>query len=381
VKNLIFASLILLSGCFDTSSDEPAAKAPSLPDVSTIPAPEPPKAKIPDEKVPDEKVPDEKVPDEKVPDEKVPDEKVPDEKVPDEKVPDEKVPAASKTVGPVSISQGSDDGYSWQSNGAGWVNHALDLENTRFGGADNQSRKYIVSLMFRSIDVPVGAKILSAKFIFTKQTYQNDSGDINLNIEALDPVSSLTFSQGDMAQDRVALSSNVDWTKSSAAVDSPDISTLVQSIIEDDDWRSGGAMSFKISNVLGETGDIRHNIFAYDAVGNNRSPQLLITYEVGGDDPETPPPLPGSRDITLNWQAPNKLVDDVTLINAEIASYTLHWGRSELNLDQQIKLNGNEITRYVFEDMDIGHYYFSISATTVYGAESLLSSVVHKEIK
>ncbi len=135
--------------------------------------------------------------------------------------------------------------------------------------------------MFRGIEVPAGKNILSAKLVFVEADFQNEAGNINLDIKALDPESSTTFTAGDMAQNRTALAATVEWAKSASATQSPDISALVQDIVNDASWQSGGAMSFKISNASGENNNVRHNLYAYDAGNVAQRPQLFITY---GDD-------------------------------------------------------------------------------------------------
>ena len=346
-------------------------------------------------------------------------------------IPELDITAEPVTIGPVPITQGSDDGYSWGHDGIGssWINHELDLENLRFGGAGNQSRDYVISLLFRQLDVPSGANITSAKLIFSNQSYQNDIGNISLKIQALDPVSSVTFSGSNMAQNRAALPATVNWSKSSVAVESIDISVLVQSIVNDGNWGSGGAMSFKISNAPGSNDNIRHNLYAFDAGIADQAPQLIISYggsvveqnpvdpeNTGVDEvpdpvvespdpvvespdpvvegpspgemtpdtveaPEEQQPVLGPMDIVLNWLAPTRLEDESDLNEAEITSYTLHWGETASDLTHQTTLIGNKVTSYVFEGMAAGDYYFAVSASTVYGQKSVLSNIVHRVVE
>jgi len=229
-------------------------------------------------------------------------------------------------VGPVSISSGSDDGYSWGYNDLGWENHGLDLENIRFGGAGNASREYVASLMFRDIAVPAGEKIISAKLIFTNQTYQNEGGTIDLDITALDPNNTDTFSAVSMAQDRATLPEVIIWNKSNIDEESIDISTLVQSIVNSASWQSGGAMGFKISNSSGE--GTRHNFHSFDSAGESKAPKIQITYAtnlVPTTDPVDPvdPVVVALSDQSLDSGEDLNII--VELPNDAIPEGLLHW--------------------------------------------------------
>lgn len=193
------------------------------------------------------------------------------------------------TLDPITISQGSDDGYSWGKYSDSWSTHNVDLDNIRFGGAGNEDREYVSSFMFRGVNVPAGQNILSAKLIFSAQAYQNDGGTINLSINGLDPVSQDTFADGNMGQDRTTVDTAIAWVQSASTIESPNIASIIQDIVNDQDWVAGQAMGFVVRNQSGATGDVRHNIFSYDAGEASKSPKLVITY---GED-LVPPVISG----------------------------------------------------------------------------------------
>jgi len=79
--------------------------------------------------------------------------------------------------------------------------------------------------------------------------------------------------------------------------------------------------------------------------------------------------------ITLSWHAPTRDELDNLIDVSDIDTYMVHWGTDENDLSGTIRLEGDQ-SSYVFSPEQSGYYYFSITVTTIYGDESLLSSVV-----
>jgi len=183
----------------------------------------------------------------------------------------------------ISISQGEDDGYSWGKYGnADWEADNIDNDFIRLGAAGNDDRNYISSYLFRNVAINSGQNILSAKIIFTEHSDEgSDSASLDLTIKALNPSSQSSYSEGDLGQDRSALTAQVRWNKSSSNWETPDLTTLIQAIVSDSNWNANQAMGFVIQNTAGASGNSRHNIFTADASNANYHPKLLITY---GDD-------------------------------------------------------------------------------------------------
>lgn len=184
----------------------------------------------------------------------------------------------SKNSQIVTISTGSDDGYSWGHYGDDWEDDDVDLAFIRFGGANNAGRDYIASFMFRDIRIAAGQNILSAKLVFSEHEDGHDNGQLALNIKPLDPVFQESFAVSSMGQDQLILSHSVAWNKSSNSWESPDLSSLVQAVVNEPSWSSGKAMGFVISNSNDAQGDIRHTVYSSDAGLEGKAPKLVLTY-------------------------------------------------------------------------------------------------------
>ncbi|MBL4797926.1 MAG: hypothetical protein JKY50_10975 [Oleispira sp.] len=200
----------------------------------------------------------------------------------------EPAPTPEPTVlDPVSISQGSDDGYSWGKYGnSDWEADNVDNDFIRLGAAGNEDRDYISSYMFREVNIAPGQNILTAKIVFTKHTEEpSDSATLDLTIKAINPLSQTTFSVGDLGQDRAVLSAQVQWNKSANNWQTPDLAKLIQAIVSNSSWDANQAMGFVIQNTSGAGGNGRHNIYSANSSNSDNHPKLLITY---GDDVTAP---------------------------------------------------------------------------------------------
>jgi len=205
--------------------------------------------------------------------------------------PDEETGPVS--LDPIMIIQASDDGYSWTAIDSDWENDNIDFNFIRLGGAGNVNREYVASFMFRGIMIPEGKVITSANIIFSPYVDQGDEGNLSLIISGIDPSSQDYFSIGNMGQDRVATSTNVNWNKSLTDLETPDLSVILQEIISDQDWTTNNAVGFLIKN-NGVTQDgLRHNVAAFNESDNLNYPQLVIVYDNSstGESDDTPAQL------------------------------------------------------------------------------------------
>lgn len=87
-----------------------------------------------------------------------------------------------------------------------------------------------------------------------------------------------------------------------------------------------------------------------------------------------------TQEITLNWKRPTQFQDDSILESSDIAAYILYAGTSKDNLSESVRVEGGDKNSYVF-NLSAGVYYFAIAAESIYGDESMISNIVHKELK
>jgi hypothetical protein len=83
--------------------------------------------------------------------------------------------------------------------------------------------------------------------------------------------------------------------------------------------------------------------------------------------------------ITVAWVAPSTRTDGSPLNLSEIAGYRLYMGSNANNLSPVVDVDGSTINDHVVEDLEMGTYYFAITALDQTGNESDLSNVVAKD--
>ncbi len=141
-------------------------------------------------------------------------------------------------------------------------------------GQDEQT----VGLVFNGLNIPSGAVITNAYIQFT--TDETDSGNTNLTIHGENTDNSLTFNSSDFnITSRPTTSASVDWTplawssEGEAGVNqqTPDLSTLVQEIVDRPGWAENNSMGFIIS------GDGKRNAVSYNGSPDDAA-ILHITY-------------------------------------------------------------------------------------------------------
>ena len=151
-----------------------------------------------------------------------------------------------------------------------------DLEMVE-DGSDNQT----VGLVFNDLNIPTGAVITNAYIQFTAD--ETDSGSTNLTIHGEDNDNALSFTSSDFnITSRPTTAASVNWipptwsSEGEAGTDqqTPDLSTLVQEIVDRSGWEDNNSMGFVISGNGART-----------AVSYNGSPAdaaiLHVTYNIG----------------------------------------------------------------------------------------------------
>lgn len=162
--------------------------------------------------------------------------------------------------------------------------YARDGSNSRaplltveyYVGAPPADYSAITGLRFQDVDVPRGVTITSATLSFT--TAQADAAEATtLAIHGEASASSAAFSAAAPISSRSKTTAGVSWTPDSwDTVDevqvSPDISSIVQEIVNRNDWCGGNDMGFVLE------GSGLRMAYARDA-GNGRQPVLNIQYD------------------------------------------------------------------------------------------------------
>lgn len=192
--------------------------------------------------------------------------------------------ASAQTTITSQVAQGNDDAEEQVSNGNMDLGSS-DLELTYEGGTNQ-----LVGIRFQNLNIPQGTTILSASIQFT--TDETDSGSTSLTLRGHDTDNASIFSSSDYnISNRTLTSASVAWNnipawntvgQSAANQRTPDVTAIVQEIVNRGGWNSGNAMAFVISG----TGERTAESYNGDS---SKSPVLTI---VADFTPTPPSPLP-----------------------------------------------------------------------------------------
>ncbi len=149
---------------------------------------------------------------------------------------------------------------------------------------------YVNGLRFRDISIPQGATILQATLSLPYRGWLVGL-PVSLSIRAEDTDTSYSFSDSrPLASNRPTTSAVVEWgifSEPSSWFDAPDLTTVVQEVIDRPGWQAGNDLSMIIHNEA--TGSLSHYIDVYAYDNNVYFATLTIIYEYTG---ETPTPRP-----------------------------------------------------------------------------------------
>lgn len=149
--------------------------------------------------------------------------------------------------------------------------------------------------LFSDISIPQGATITSAQLLLG---VANSGGNtIHVSIAAEDvsnataPTNTATFN----AKKSAITSASVNWSNVpklgwGGILTSPDISSVIQEIVDRSDWQSGNSINIYIGD-NGSNNYSQTSYFTANFTGAGQKPQLTITYSLPSTTP-TPTPLP-----------------------------------------------------------------------------------------
>ena len=139
-----------------------------------------------------------------------------------------------------TIIQGSDDAEQDKND--------MDLDSSDL----DLNEKDYVGLRFQNIDIPKGATITNAYVKFTVEDQEGDTGkaEVRIYAEDTDNASTFTNSKKDISS-RKTTSAKVDWDipnwnsagQSGAAQTTPNISALIQEVIDRNGWQDGNSIA------------------------------------------------------------------------------------------------------------------------------------------
>ena len=175
------------------------------------------------------------------------------------------------------VSNDSDDAEERISNGDMNLGSS-DLELGRDGSNSQE-----VGIRFRNVSIPQGATVVSAYIQFTVDESDTESTSVTIQIQDTgnaaqysnsdDDISSRSYTSGSVAWNNIP-----SWTSvgaSGADQATPDLTSLVQEVVNRGDWASGNALAFRI------TGTGQRTAESHDG-DSNSAPELVIELESNG---------------------------------------------------------------------------------------------------
>jgi hypothetical protein len=199
---------------------------------------------------------------------------------------------STNSVVEVWVSQGSDDAEEYKSNGNMYVGSS-DLELVDEDGITPQW----VGMRFNNITVPQGATITNAYVQFTADVTNSGDTDLTVYGQDADNVTSGFTSTAYNISSRSRLGTTVSWenvpawdTSGEQDVDqrTPDISSIIQLIVNKGGWSSGNSLVIIIDGTVGSEREAESYEGANGHSNLTLAPYIHIEYSSGNSAPSAP---------------------------------------------------------------------------------------------
>lgn len=172
-----------------------------------------------------------------------------------------------------STSSGNDDAYE--------IGGSVTTSSSNLILSNGTNTVY-TGLRYDGLNIPQGATITSAFIRFTSATYNAAATNLQFKGELASDSAEFTTTSNDISG-RAMTSASVDWNSdntfpsSDQVVVSPDLSSVVQEVVDQTGWCGGQAMSLIVTGTSSDSASARV-ARAYDR-GLGGSPQLVVTYD------------------------------------------------------------------------------------------------------
>ncbi|RZS93362.1 InlB B-repeat-containing protein [Aquimarina brevivitae] len=242
------------------------------------------------------------------------------------------VPVDEPNTVEVAITQGSDD-VEEDKNGNIYSNSS-DLELV-YDSYNNFSYQ-VIGLRFRGVAIPQNATITNAYLQFTAD--ESNSAGASLEISLHNSGNSPAFTTSNNVSGRNTFAQRVLWSPSSwssgqsgSAQRSPDLRTMVQSLVNRSDWSSGNDLSFVIkgSGVSLSNTSAKRVADSYEG-GSSRAARLFVTYVVDkSNSPSKPNAIVADKASWVVYPNPFSDAMHIAFTNSdqksfEVVMYDIH---------------------------------------------------------
>lgn len=266
----------------------------------------------------------------------------------------------------VAITQGSDD-VEEDKNGNVYTNSS-DLELI-YDSYNNNSYQ-VVGLHFRGLNVPKNANITNAYLQFTAD--ESNSATAELEISLHNSSNSPAFSSSNNVSGRSVFSQKVIWNPSSwssgqsgSAQKSPDLKTMIQSLVNRSDWSSGNNMSIIIrgrGTSLTST-SAKRVADSYEG-GAAKAARLIVTYDMSKENTAETNNITSPTNLWTVY--PNPFNNEINIsfegsINEEILNIVVYDLQGKVAHSEMLSDQKGENTIAIYPDIAKGMYLLSVA--------------------
>jgi photosystem II stability/assembly factor-like uncharacterized protein len=181
-------------------------------------------------------------------------------------------------------------------------NNRVDWIKVRLGQSD---RNYTSGFRFQGLDIPRGAVIQQARLSLSYAEWHKGL-PVALKVYAENTGSSLSFADANpLANHRPRTAASVDWTITEtppAWFDSPDLSDVIQEVVDRPDWQRGNALSLIIRDNSEDGPSHYLDVIAYD-LNVDSGAKLSVAYYIPDVTP-TPTYTPTSTHTPTPTRTP-----------------------------------------------------------------------------
>lgn len=159
------------------------------------------------------------------------------------------------------------------------------------GSVDRNSQQLVLSqntntvysgFRYQNINIPRGAVITSAKLRFTSAGLNNTATNFKIAAQAVGDAPEFDTANNDISNrilstNEVLWNAENEWPSWEETVNTPDLTPVVQEIINRSDWCGGNNIALIFESIDMAAGSNRQTFSSDD--GSSRSPQLLLSYD------------------------------------------------------------------------------------------------------
>jgi type IV pilus assembly protein PilY1 len=172
-----------------------------------------------------------------------------------------------------SIQQGSDDAYE--------IASSVNTTSTTLKLSEGLN-SVVLGLRFQELNIPRGATITNAYLRFNSSSFNSGATDLTFYGELVGDSTTFTntnngISGRDKTVNSVLWNTDNDWPLSNQTLASPDLSSVIQEVIDQSSWCGGNSLNIIVDGLGTSTASARLST-AFEN-GSGLSPQLVVVYD------------------------------------------------------------------------------------------------------